>query len=49
MSNKGIYQLSKNIEASAGRQLNDSQISQLQKTESYLEKHKIHEICNVYE
>lgn len=36
MSNKSIYQLSKNIEVASGRQLNDSQISQLQKTEAYL-------------
>lgn len=43
-----LYNISTHIESSAGRHLNDSQLSQLRKTEQYLEKHKIHEICNVY-
>jgi hypothetical protein len=36
MSTNNLYQLGKNIETSAGRQLNDSQITQLKKTEAYL-------------
>lgn len=47
MSSNPAYKLAASVESTAGRHLNDSQLSQLHKTEQYLEKHKIHEICNV--